>query len=300
MSNVDPSGRRVADDYGGMSIGATILHMMERKGDFYYAWHDDIYPYLDRMRPVSDVYDPVSDPVLTKMADLFESNYNWNAYAILGGIYLDIGLWKLDRGVSGYSSLMMEGVRRTELTINSTDNTWLPVSGILELCHGTIRGIMFRPKLTVPNKSGITDVPDEPQSPSPRPKVGSYEGKPIQPPKPGTNDIFTDYDLAEGHVLWELKTASDAGPSPGFKGSNRPPAQQHDKWIIDQMDSTIANRVEGRKYIDDAFYHDADLGWRFILKPGEVYNPAFQQAVSQRVEVYRILYPNVNFHLEWR
>ncbi|OLT41248.1 hypothetical protein BJF85_24300 [Saccharomonospora sp. CUA-673] len=111
------------------------------------------------------------------------------------------------------------------------------------------------------------------------------------PPQEGDRDYLvrdpsnlersiTDIDHIQDGVLWEEKSATNAGDV--------------DRWVEKHVEGKMERYVEARPHLPG--YEDAPIGMRFT-EPGA--DPTFQAAVEQGMDRVRGRHPDVDFRTEW-
>ncbi|MCU1646871.1 MAG: hypothetical protein JWN03_7146 [Nocardia sp.] len=91
---------------------------------------------------------------------------------------------------------------------------------------------------------------------------------------------ITDIDRVKDGVLWEEKSATDAG--------------NVSKWVDKQVDKKLESYIDARQYING--YEDAPIGLRFTT-PGA--DPSFKTAVENAVADLRSKHPGVTILVQW-
>lgn len=91
---------------------------------------------------------------------------------------------------------------------------------------------------------------------------------------------ITDIDCIEDGVLWEEKSATNAGDI--------------GRWVAKHIDKKFSSYLDARQYMVD--YEQAPIGFRFT-SPGA--DPSFRSEVESAVERLRQANPNEQIMLEW-
>lgn len=98
--------------------------------------------------------------------------------------------------------------------------------------------------------------------------------------KPTRLEGRRDYVVDEDGVLWEEKSATNAGDI--------------GRWVAKHIDKKFSSYLDARQYMVD--YEQAPIGFRFT-SPGA--DPSFRYEVESAVERLRQANPNEQIMLEW-
>ncbi|CND72998.1 Uncharacterised protein [Mycobacterium tuberculosis] len=98
------------------------------------------------------------------------------------------------------------------------------------------------------------------------------------PAEPGRT--ITDIDRVQNGVLWEEKSATDAGDI--------------GRWVAKHIDKKFSSYLDARQYI--VGYEEAPIGFSFTSPDVD---PAFRSEVESAVERLRLKYPDEQILLEW-
>lgn len=151
----------------------------------------------------------------------------------------------------------------------------------LERIHDLIETIEDTVEATAKNEDVTFDDPKRPQLGS----DGKYhvdEGdNDVVIDEPGNlSRTITDIDAVENGVLWEEKSATDAGNVP--------------KWVDKHVTRKLESYLEAQQYI--AGHETSPIGLRFTEAGAD---PQFKAAVEKAVDDLRTKHPNAEIHLEW-
>jgi hypothetical protein len=114
----------------------------------------------------------------------------------------------------------------------------------------------------------------EPSSPPPAPETGPLEGEKSFDVYRRNGQKITDIDSIEGNVLWEEKSAVNAGDVKA--------------WIRDEITRKVELYLEARQRLPP-FYRNAKIGFRFSRVPKE----AFWDRVIAEIERLQAQHPDI-------
>ncbi|WP_459548329.1 hypothetical protein [Nocardia sp. X0981] len=151
----------------------------------------------------------------------------------------------------------------------------------IERIHDLIETLEDVVETTAKNEDVTFEDPKRPQLGS----DGKYhveEGdKDVVIDEPGNlSRTITDIDSVEDGVLWEEKTATNAGNVP--------------KWVEKHVTKKLESYLEAQQYV--AGHESSPIGLRFTEAGAD---PQFKAAVEKAVDDLRAKHPNAEIYLEW-